>query len=98
MRYTFEECDRIYCISNTYKNTNAGKGWSITIGSPGQFTPVWGGHLDRFLQFDELVGVYKRLDVNDAIANNRGPELLNDTVVNELSEKVNAIRNKVVGI
>ena len=48
--------------------------------------------------FDELIGVYKRLDVSDAIANNRGPELLNDTVVNELSEKVNAIRNKVVGI
>lgn len=46
--------------------------------------------------FDELIGVYKKLDVSDAIANNRGSELLNDEVVLELSQKVNAIRNKVI--
>jgi hypothetical protein len=25
-------------------------GWSVSTGMPGQFTPVWGGHFDRFLQ------------------------------------------------
>jgi hypothetical protein len=46
--------------------------------------------------FGELIDVYQRLDVDDAIANNRGPELMNDAVVSELTEKVNAIRNKIV--
>lgn len=46
--------------------------------------------------FEELIAVYKRLDVNDEIANNKGIELMNDAVVKELSDKVNAIRNKVV--
>jgi hypothetical protein len=46
--------------------------------------------------FMELIDVYQRLDVEDAIANNRGAELMNDAVVSELSEKVNAIRNKIV--
>jgi hypothetical protein len=46
--------------------------------------------------FEELIAVYKKLDVNDKIANNQGLELMNDAVVQELSEKVNAIRNKIV--
>jgi hypothetical protein len=48
--------------------------------------------------FYELIGVYERLNVQDAIANNRGSELLNDNVVNELSEKVSAIRHEIVSI
>ena len=48
MRYTFEECNIIYCISSTFKNKSAGKGWSFKIGNPGQVTQVWGGHFDRF--------------------------------------------------
>lgn len=46
--------------------------------------------------FGELIDVYKRLNVEEAIANNQGTTLLNDAVVAELSEKVNAIRNKIV--
>jgi hypothetical protein len=46
--------------------------------------------------FEELIAVYKRLDVAEKIANNKGAELMNDAVVQELSSKVNAIRNKVV--
>ena len=34
---------------------NIGKGWSAKIGNPGQFTPDWGGHFDRFLQDDQQV-------------------------------------------
>ena len=48
--------------------------------------------------FYELIGVYERLNVQDAIANNRVSELLNDDVVNELSEKVSAIRYEIVSI
>lgn len=46
--------------------------------------------------FEELIDLYKKLDVNEKIANNKGLEIMNDAVVQELSEKVNAIRNKVV--
>lgn len=46
--------------------------------------------------FGELTDVYKRLNVEEAIANNQGATLLNDAVVAELSAKVNAIRNKIV--
>jgi hypothetical protein len=46
--------------------------------------------------FEELIAVYKKLNVNEKIANNQGLELMNDAVVLELSEKVNAIRNKIV--
>ncbi len=46
--------------------------------------------------FEELIGLYNRLNVNDAIANNRGSELLSDEVLNELREKVNAIREKII--
>jgi len=46
--------------------------------------------------FEELIGVYKRLNVDEMIANNKGIELMNDAVVAELSAKVDAIRNKIV--
>jgi len=46
--------------------------------------------------FEELIALYKKLDVSDKIANNKGIELMNDAVVKELSDKVNAIRNKIV--
>ena len=54
MKYTFEVCNRIYCISSTYKNTSTGNGWSFKIGNPGQITPVWGGDFNRFLQVKDL--------------------------------------------
>ena len=37
--------------------------------------------------FQELIDIYGRLNVDEMIANNRGAELLNDAVVQELSEK-----------
>jgi hypothetical protein len=43
----------------------------------------------------ELIDVYKKLNVNEKIANNQGTELMNDAVVQELIEKVSVIRNKV---
>ena len=46
--------------------------------------------------FDELIAIYDRLKVDEKIANNQGVELMNDAVVMELNEKVNAIRNKVL--
>ena len=46
--------------------------------------------------FEELIAVYKKLDVNEKVANNQGLELMKDSVVQELSAKVNAIRNKIV--
>jgi len=46
----------------------------------------------------ELIGVYDRLKVDEKIANNQGVELLNDVVMKELSEKVNAIRDKIVSV
>jgi len=46
--------------------------------------------------FGDLIATYKKLDVNDKMANNRGLELMNDAVVQELNTKVNAIRDKVI--
>jgi hypothetical protein len=46
--------------------------------------------------FEELIAVYAKLNVDEKIASNKGMELMNDAVVKELSEKVNAIRNKIV--
>jgi len=46
--------------------------------------------------FEELIGVYKKLNVDEMIANNKGIELMNDSVVAELSSKVDAIRSKIV--
>jgi len=48
--------------------------------------------------FEELIGVYKKLNVDEKIANNQGLELMNDEVVKELSEKVSAIRDKIVSL
>lgn len=46
--------------------------------------------------FEELIALYKKLDVEQKIANNQAVELMNDAVMKELSEKVDAIRNKIV--
>jgi hypothetical protein len=46
--------------------------------------------------FEDLIGVYKKLNVQDKIANNKGVELMNDAVVVELHQKVNAIRNMIL--
>jgi hypothetical protein len=46
--------------------------------------------------FEELIALYKKLDVSEKIANNQGLELMKDSVVQELSAKINAIRNKIV--
>jgi hypothetical protein len=46
--------------------------------------------------FEELIAVYKKLKVEEKIANNQGAELMKDEVVQELSAKINAIRNKIV--
>lgn len=46
--------------------------------------------------FEELIALYKNLDVEQKIANNQAVELMNDAVMKELSEKVNAIRTKIV--
>jgi hypothetical protein len=48
--------------------------------------------------FEELIAVYNKLNVDEKIANNQGIELMNDAVVQELSEKVNAIRSKIVSL
>ena len=46
--------------------------------------------------FEDLISVYKKLNVDEMIANNKGIELMNDAVVAELSSKVDAIRSKIV--
>jgi len=46
--------------------------------------------------FEELIAVYKKLNVDEMISNNKGIELMNDAVVAELSSKVDAIRSKIV--
>jgi len=48
--------------------------------------------------FEELIAVYGKLNWDEKLANNQAAELMNDAVVKELSEKVNAIRNKIVSI
>jgi len=48
--------------------------------------------------FEELIGLYGKLKVDEKIANNQGLELMKDEVVVELSQKVDAIRSKVVSL
>ena len=45
--------------------------------------------------FEDLIAVYNRLNVDERIAKNQGIELMNDAVMKELTQKVDAIRNKV---
>jgi hypothetical protein len=45
--------------------------------------------------FEELIALYKRLNVDEKIAKNQGIELMNDATMKELGEKVNVIRNKI---
>ena len=46
--------------------------------------------------FENLIKTYDKLNITEKIANNQGLELMKDEVVNELSEKVEAIRGKIV--
>ena len=46
--------------------------------------------------YSELLDVYNRLHVEEAIANNQGTVLMNDAVVAELKDKVNTMREKTV--
>jgi hypothetical protein len=45
--------------------------------------------------FEDLIAVYNRLNADERIAKNQGIELMNDAVMKELTQKVDAIRNKV---
>jgi hypothetical protein len=47
---------------------------------------------------EELIATYEKLNVEDKIKNNQVTELLTDSVIKELSEKVNKIRDKAVSI
>ena len=47
---------------------------------------------------EELIATYDKLDLEEKIKNNKVNELLTDSVIKELSEKVNAIRDKAVSI
>ena len=47
---------------------------------------------------EELIATYDKLDLEEKIKNNKVNELLTDSVIKELSEKVNVIRNKAVSI
>jgi len=46
---------------------------------------------------EDLIATYERLDIEQKIKNNQVQELLSDSVIKELSEKVNKIRDKAVG-
>ena len=46
--------------------------------------------------FEELIEVYKKLNVEEKIAANHYSELMTNTVIWELNEKVTAIRSKIV--
>ncbi len=45
---------------------------------------------------EDLIATYDRLDLEEKIKNNQVHELLTDSVIKELSEKVNVIRDKAV--
>ncbi|MBK8292446.1 MAG: hypothetical protein IPK96_17420 [Flammeovirgaceae bacterium] len=53
-------------------------------------------HAYYLTALEEMINVYKKLDVNEKIANNDGLELMKDAVVQELRAKVNAIRTRIV--
>jgi len=46
--------------------------------------------------FEELIALYKKLNVEEKIANNQSAELVNDAVIKELSDKTDVIRNKII--
>jgi hypothetical protein len=48
--------------------------------------------------FEELIDVYNRLNIEEKIANNQGLELMRDSVTKELSEKIEAIRSRIVSV
>ncbi|HPM29166.1 MAG TPA: hypothetical protein PLJ60_02420 [Chryseolinea sp.] len=48
--------------------------------------------------FQDLISTYDKLNITEKLANNEGLELMKDEVALELSEKVEAIRAKVVSV
>ena len=48
--------------------------------------------------FEELIALYKKINFEERLANNQAISLMNDSVVNELMAKVDAIRNKATSI
>jgi hypothetical protein len=46
--------------------------------------------------FRDLISTYQKLDVDEAIAQNKGQELLNDEVMIELMSKVDVIRSQII--
>jgi hypothetical protein len=73
--------ENIYNFLKSYSNTEAAK------------NPNYAYQINAL---EELIAVYTKLNVDEKIANNQGIELMNDSVVKELSDKVDAIRNKII--
>ncbi|HEU4859273.1 MAG TPA: hypothetical protein VFT15_05520 [Chitinophagaceae bacterium] len=73
--------ENIYSFLKSYGNTEAAN------------NPNYSYYITAF---EELIAVYTKLNVDEKIANNQGIELMNDSVVKELTEKVDAIRNKIL--
>ena len=73
--------ENIYNFLKSYSNTEAAK------------NPNYAYHINAL---EELIALYTKLDVDEKIANNQGMELMNDSVVKEMIDKVDAIRNKII--
>ena len=62
-------------------------------------TSETGSNYANYLKsFEELIAVYSKLNVDEKIASNQGMELMNDSVVKELNDKVDAIRNRIISV
>jgi hypothetical protein len=48
--------------------------------------------------FKELIDVYNRLSIKEKIESQQVVALWNDAVFNELNDKVNVIRNKIISV
>jgi len=46
---------------------------------------------------EDLIATYEKLDLDQKLKDNQVHELLSDSVIKELSEKVNKIRDKAIG-
>jgi len=84
-RYVFDQKNNVNVIYGFLK--------SITDPSNPEQNPNYPYYAQAF---EELIGVYNRLNIEEKIAANKGTELMNDAVVTELSSKVDAIRSKIV--
>lgn len=82
-------------ILNQQKNIETIYAFLKTVGDP--LNPEKNPNFAYYSQaFEELIAVYKKLNVQEKIANNQGIELMKDEVVQELSTKIDAIRSKAV--